>query len=185
MPKSKKPRPPKYTFISITVDNHKARTTAGINFGLLGSARHRTDPDDFVYRYESTIELSGFCHYPEERAGERYEVEIYSSHPNSAERELKVSDLQEHHGDGSPKYKKLKSGTYPIYREAPPIGFMEKKPGESRFNVAIWAAPTFLSDTLTLLTLPEQIYLSIQEKKLYRKRFVTEFNVQNTAPEMD
>ncbi|MCU7805688.1 MAG: hypothetical protein KZQ96_21085 [Candidatus Thiodiazotropha sp. (ex Lucinoma borealis)] len=173
---------PQYTLLSITIENYEARCTAGINLDLLGPAQYIENEDEFTYRFDTTLEISGVCIDPEERSGEQYDITIYTADPESWQLQSRIRDLREQDEQGITKCKKLKSGEYPIYREPPSIGFLDKVRGENRYTMAIWLGPLMITDTLILLSRKKQTYISIHEKKFDRKRRIKTFTIQTLDP---
>jgi len=182
MPNRRHTPKPEHTFLAIRIEHHKARCNAGVDLNLLGGSLYDVDPKALVYRYDTTLEVSGICAYPDERAGERYDVTVYGATPDSWQMALRIEDLQERDKDGAPRYKNLKRGLVPVYREAPSLGHIEKVRGEARYSVVIWAAPLFVTDALTLLSHDRQLYVAIQERRLSRRREVRSFSIQTTDP---
>ncbi|MEW8026286.1 MAG: hypothetical protein AB2806_00905 [Candidatus Thiodiazotropha sp.] len=181
MPRSKA-KTPIHTDLTIAIDRHDVRLTAGHNLNLLGSNRHFIDDEELVFRFDSTIEMSGLCISPDKRAGDRYDITMISADPESIELTLKIKDTQERDKDGSPRYKKLKSGNYPVYKKPPSIGVLDKVRGEQRFTYWIWASPQMVTDCLILLSHYKQLYASILEEREARQRRVKYFTVQTTNP---
>lgn len=182
MPRSRKVPGSENTFLAIRIESHKASCNAGVNLSLLGGSLYEVDPKSLVYRFHTTLNVSGECIYPAERAGERYDVTVYGVTPDSREMTLRIEDLHDRMADGTPRYKKLKRGLVPVYLEAPSLGYLEKVRGESAYSAVVWVAPQFVTDALTLLSRDQELYAAIQEQRQNRRREVRSFTIQSTDP---
>lgn len=123
------------------------------------------------------MEISGLCTYPEGRAGERYDVTLIAAAPDASELTLKIKSLQECDKNGSPRYKKLKSGMYPVYKKPPPIGFMDKVRGKNHFTLWLWVSPLMVTDSLITLAHYQPAFMSIHEFRIDRKWQVHSFSI--------
>jgi len=171
-----------HTFVAISIERHIARCNAGVDLNLLGGSLYDVDPKALVYRFDTTLEVSGICTYPVDRAGERYDITVYSANPYSRELTLRISDLQARDKEDAPRFKKLKHGLVPVYQEAPSLGYIEKVRGARLYSVVVWVAPVFVTDALTLLSHDRQLYAAIQERRLNRRREVRSFSIQTADP---
>jgi hypothetical protein len=181
MPRRKR-KEPAYDFLSILVDDFDVRVDAGVNLDLLGTLTRYPDEDAPVYRFETHLELTGLCVDPESRAGDRYDI-TFIGDPRSRDVRMKIKDLRKLDKDGSPAYKKLKSGLVPLYDDPPPLGYLEKVRGEARYTAWFWVAPQFVTDCLTLVSSKSKpVFLSLHEVRENRQRRIRSLSVQTTDP---
>lgn len=171
-----------YTNLAITIDSYDARAQAGINLNLLGSSRYVIDDEEPVYSFDTVLELSGTCTYPDDRAGDRYEITLVGDTTPPRSLRIKIKDLRERDKDGLPRYRKYKDGHHPVYGEPPALAFLEKVRGENRWSVWVWVAHQMVTDSLLLLSSGKPVYVSLQEKKENRQRQIRNLGVQTTDP---
>lgn len=179
--RSKKRKESEYAFLAIAVDNYEARTEAGLNLSLLGSSRYFID-DEPVYSFDTDLDISGVCTYPDERAGDRYEISLRASTTTPRSLRLKIKELQKRDKDGFHVFRKYKDGSYPVYDEPSPVAYLEKVRGEPRWTVWVQVAPQMVSDSLAMLSGSKSVYVSLHERKEDRKRKVQSLTVQTTDP---
>jgi len=180
--RKKKTKEDEHTLLAIEVDDYEVRTDAGINLHLLGSMQDLLDDEDPVYSFNTELEISGICTYPEERAGDRYDVSLHSSTATPYKLQLKIKDLHKRDKYNSPIYRKYRGVSRAVYEEPYALSYLEKVRGEPRFRVWMQVAPQMVTDSLILLTSKNQSYVSIHERKKNRKRHVQNLSVQSTNP---
>lgn len=180
MPKRRKHTEPEYALIAITVDDYTVHADAGINLSLLGSPR-AVDEDEPVYRFETTLELSGLCTDPEDRAGHRYDITMRGA-PTGYEHSLAIKHLREHDKNSLPRYRAYRGGQLPVYAPPPPLAFVNKVRGEDCWTVWLTVAPQIVTDSLILLSGSKTVYVSLHEVKEHRQRRVQSLSVQTTDP---
>lgn len=175
-----------HTFLGLRLDDYKVRATAGINHYAYDPkyAWHDTD-DEPLYEFETHLELSGDCIYPEERAGDRYALTIYAevSPASSIYRKLKDIHVVDEHRVR--KYRKYRDRQIPIYAPPKGMGMLEKERGEPAWHGAIWVQPRYVNDLLVLLKHERQLFVSISERKIERQRWIRGVSVQTSHPEED
>ena len=86
MARAKKPID-EYSLLSIKIQSHKARVGASIN-DRAKDKRYQHD-DLRVYEFDSVLEITGICTYPEDRLWERFFITVYGNQPD---REISTRD---------------------------------------------------------------------------------------------
>jgi hypothetical protein len=103
MARAKKPVE-EYSFISIKIQNHKARVGASINHRAKDK---RYQHDELrVYSFDSSLEVAGIYTYPEERSGERFLLTVYGDKPDEGDLSSRLRDFHIKDKNGDPKYRK-------------------------------------------------------------------------------
>lgn len=176
---------PKYTFLTITVDDYKVRITTGPNSQILGSTRYVKDDDEHAIVSNTVLELKGLCTDPEDRAGERYEITLLGGSSDTGILGQKIKDLHRKSKDGFHEYRQYRGRNYPVYEDPPELGLVEKVRGESRWIAWASVHQQMITDALILLSGNRPIYASINEKKFERKRWVQSISVQSTDPAIE
>ena len=103
-----------YSFISIKIQNHKARVGASINHSAKDK-RYRHDGLR-VYQFDSYLEIAGICTYPEERSGERYVLTVHGNQPDRGDLNARLQEFHAKDKNGDPKYQKLRGCHQPVDR---------------------------------------------------------------------
>jgi hypothetical protein len=105
MHRAKKPVE-EYSFISIRIQNHKARVGASIN--------HRAKDKRYqhdglrVYQFGSYLEIAGICTYPEERSGQRFFITVRGDQPDQGDLNARMQEFHVKDKNGDPKYRKTR-----------------------------------------------------------------------------
>jgi hypothetical protein len=180
--RSRKPTE-EYTHLGIQLDDYKVRAEAEINHLAYGPEYAWRDPDEEpLYEFETHLELFGVCVYPEERAGDRYALMIYSELNPESRIYWKLQDIQEVDEFRARKYRTYRGKEIPVYLPPKGMGTLEKERGEPAWHGTIWAQPRYVNDLLVVLGHERQLYLAINERKIERQRWIRGISVQTTDP---
>lgn len=171
-----------YTFLAIAVDSFEAGTDARVNLSLRGMSRYLIDEEEPVYTFHTGLDISGVCTYPDERAGDRYDISLRSSTATPRDLRLKIKDLQKRDKEGFHVFKKYKDGHVPVYNDPHPLAYLEKVRGEPRWNLWMQVAPEMVSDSLSLLSGEKAVHVALHERKENRRRRIQSLSVQTTDP---
>jgi hypothetical protein len=101
MVRTKKPVE-EYSLISIKIRDHKARVGASINH----KARDKRYQHDElpVYQFDSYLEITGICTYPENRAGDRYLITVYGDQPGEGDLDKRLQDFRARDKNGEAQF---------------------------------------------------------------------------------
>lgn len=182
MPAHRKIQQPEYTLLGILINDYHVRSDAGTNLHLHGSPRTWIDENEPVYTFETHMTLYGTCMYPEDRAGDSYEITLFGSQSSPRDLRLKVKDLHERDKKDMPRYHTYRGVCRPVYAEPPSLTFVNKIYGESRWTVWLPTVPQMVTDSLLLVSGKKPVYVSMNEKKVGRQRHVQSLSVQTTDP---
>ncbi|WP_376704206.1 hypothetical protein RQ479_04155 [Mesorhizobium sp. ISC25] len=181
--KSKRQKRPEeeHTHLAIKVARCEASVEAAVNYNVYTpESAWNSDDDDPLYRFTTRLTVAGISTYPEERAGDTYEVTIYGDNLGSGDIRATLKDVQERDEYGSPKYRQYRGRQIPIYNPPPGMGLIDKIRGEPRWTVWLRVSPCFTSDALALLSNGRSLYLAIHERKANRARWVQSVSLQTT-----
>lgn len=187
MPRKKKQRPKKtadeHTHLALRIHGYKVRARAAINhYAHDAKYAWRDTQDEPLYEFETHIEITAVCSYPEERAGDSYELTIYGEVSPESDIYWKLKDIQLVDKNHVPKYRTYRGKEIPVYAPPKGMGSLEKQRGEPRWHASIWAQPRYLNDLLVLLSHNQQLYLSIHERKIERKCWIQSVTAQTSDP---
>ncbi len=102
MPRKKKPEEV-YTLLGIRVSGYDVRTDASVNYYVLQPQyAGDIDDDDPLFQHVTHLTLTGTSTYPEERAGDHYEITISGDDSPSRGVHATLKDAQERSEYGSP-----------------------------------------------------------------------------------
>lgn len=187
--KKKKPsRKPieQYTDIAVRVDLYEVRATASINHDLLSpELAYLLDEDDPVYQFDTHLEIFGTSIAPSSRAGDEYHLSLFGDGAPSSRLSRTLKSMQEREEDHSPKYRTYRGRTVPVYREPQGLAVINKLRGEPRWKVWVPALPRFVSDALILLGQDKQVYFTLYERKIARRRWLQYLTIQTVDPRED
>jgi hypothetical protein len=138
------------------VNSFKVRAEAALNHDARNPENAFRDTEqEPLYHFLAHLELAATYTYPEERAGDAFDLTIYGEdHPDS-DVFWKLKDVQaigDHH---APQYREHRGKRVPVYAPPKGMGMLDKTPGKRHWHGAIWAQPRFLTDALVLLGLSE------------------------------
>lgn len=175
-----------YTSLGIRVDRYEVRLDASINYHVHQPqhASHLYD-DDPLFRHVSELTIVGVSTYPDQRAGDRYEVSVYAEDTPSSRVHSTLKDAQVRDKYGAPAYRTYRGGQVPVYNTPSGFGLIEKVRGEPGWTAWVHLAPRLVTDMLILLGHQRQLYLGIQERKANRTRWVYSIALQTTDPAED
>ncbi|MBZ9724852.1 hypothetical protein LB554_12925 [Mesorhizobium sp. CO1-1-11] len=96
--------------------------------------------------------MVGISIYPEERAGDTYEVTLYGNNLGSGDIHATLKGVQERDEHGSRKYRQYHGRQIPIYTPPHGMGLIDKIRGEPRWTVWLRVSPRFATNALALLS---------------------------------
>lgn len=169
-----------YEFISILLTLYRASADASINHDARDKRHHWTNPK--IYSFGSSVGLEGTCDYPDERSGERYVISVHGWETEEGEFEARLSCRHVMDEDGTWKYRKVRGEDILVYDVLEGIGLIEKVRGEKRWSGFCWVSPRTVPDMLLLLPHVRPLYISIQEQKVGRSRWINGLSLQMSQP---
>ena len=171
-----------YTLLGIEVAGYKARSESSLNYNLRGSHPRYARDEDLIYKFVTTLEITGVSTYPSERAGDTYELTLrgHESHPGEFSETLRDYQVRDEYG--VPVYRKYRGDQIPVYDGPPGLATLNKRRGERIWDVWLPMAPRLVSDILSLLVHVRPLYASIHERKMGRDRWIQSLTVQTTNP---
>lgn len=177
---------PTYARIGVKVEGYEGRVEADINIDAT-NPKYALDLDDRdpVYKYITRLTIVGTATYPEDRAGQRFEITVYGDEAPSRRVFPTLKDLQERGEYGQPLYRKYRGADLPVLRKPPGLGLLDKVRGQPVWTAWINVASRLVSDMLVLLGAKRDLYLAIDERKTGRTRWVDGIGLQTTDPADD
>lgn len=173
----------KHTLIAVRVENYEVRADAGVHhYVYQPHYAWRDIDDDPLFEFSTHIEITGASIYPEDRAGDSYEITIHSETAESARINAKVKEVQARDEYGAPQYRQYRGKSVPVYNPPEGVGHLNKIHGEKKFTGWVFAPPRFLSDYLMLLGQGRELYLSLHERRLQRHRWLHHLSLQTSDP---
>lgn len=180
--RSRKPQDER-TRLCLRIEDYRARAEAEINHHAHGPQyAFRDTQEEPLYEFQTHLEIFATCHDPEDRAGDRYQLTVYTETSPESSIYWKLRDVQavnEHH---SPQYREYRGKSIPVYVPPKGMGMLEKERGEPVWHGAIWAQPRYVNDLLVLLSHDRQLYLLIDERKIERQCWIQGVSLQTTDP---
>ena len=172
------------TFLSVLVDSYEAHVEACVNHVVyapqLGWLR---EEGDHLFEFKTRLQVTGTSRWPEERAGDTYELTIYGEDAPSSRLHATLKDAQKRDKYGAPQYRTYRGSEIPVYEPPKGVGTLDKVRGEPRWSGWLFAKPCFVRDALVLLGHGKPVYLAINERKEQRRRWLQSVALQTAAPE--
>jgi hypothetical protein len=145
-------------------------------------ASNRNSSGTPVYEFNNRLMIAGVSTYPRERAGDHYELTIYGTDARSHRLNATLKDIQARDKRGSPEYRPYRGKPIPVYLPPTGFGLIDKIRGERRWTAWLFVKPRFVTDMLVLLGHRHSFFLSLEERKVERSRWVQALSLQTTDP---
>lgn len=124
-----------YSRIGVKVENYDARVEADINIEAKDPKYAiELDDRDPVYKYITRLTIVGIATYPEDRAGQRFEVTVFGDESPSRRVFATLNDIHERGESGQPLYRPYRGQDLPVFRKPPGAGLLDKVRGEPRWT---------------------------------------------------
>ncbi len=172
----------RYTSLGIEVQGFEATSSVRFNQNLKMDRPFFYSEDDLAYEFVTELEITGVCTYPAKRASDTYKITILGQEPHAGRFSRTLKDFHVKDEYGVPEYRKYRGEEYPIFEGPPGVAVLEKRRGEPIWNAWIWVASRLVSDMFVQLTNIQPLFLSIDEDKIGRKRWVRSFSLQSSDP---
>jgi hypothetical protein len=172
-----------HTHLAIRVDGFDARAEVGLHIDLLSSRPVFATKDDFVFPASTRLILRGRSTYPEERAGDAYEITLWGE--PSARARLTLKDIHVHDEHHVPLYRKYRGEDVPVYEVPSGLATLERRRADRVWQAWISDEPRLISDTLLLVKLERPLFLAIHEMMVERRRWIRSISLQTTDPSQD
>ncbi|MBS9405465.1 hypothetical protein KG088_17820 [Halomonas sp. TRM85114] len=176
----KKAATEQYTLLGILINRYEYRVEAGINTylkmrpGMAGTS----DP---LYTYRTVLDIEGNCIYPEEREGEHFGILLVGD-AHAVELQRTLADIQERDASGHPRYRTYRGDHVPAYERPKGITPLFRSGGARSWGAYLPVPPRLTSDFLIALKTEATPFLSLQEHKVGRDRWIDSLALQNTHP---
>jgi hypothetical protein len=139
--KQRKPED-EYTYLAVRVERYEASAGASINHDVYQPQyAFSLDDCDPLYRFSTQLTITGTSTYPEERAGDLYELTIYGDDRPSARLHATLKDVQVRDESGVRQYRTYGGMHVPVYN--PPSGLgptirEDNEPNRQRSGTFSW-----------------------------------------------
>jgi len=171
---------PVYTHLAIAIDSFKIGIDAGINHELhdLRYAASATK----LYSHYGHISFMGRCHFPEEREGQEYRIDIYGQELRQGDFDKTLADVHVRDENGHAKFRKSGNNYFPVYDPPDSIGFIDRTRGSQLWTACAWVPPGSVTNMMAVLPHIAPLYIAIQEVKLERRRKIRTITLQTNDP---
>jgi hypothetical protein len=169
-----------YTLLSIKVTKYEVDVGESININLRTTVPYSWDDTDPVVAPDLRVEIVGSCTYPEQRAGDSYELTLYGE--KLARDHLRFEHIRVRDKHNVPVYRKYRGQDYPLFKVPSGLATVERRRGTREWHAALFLGAPTIGRMLTVLSLRRDLYVSIDEHKIDRQRWVRGFSLQTTDP---
>ncbi len=171
------------TFLAIRVELYQARTDAAVNHNVYAPGlAWEYDEDDPLYLFGTDLTIFGSATWPEKRAGETFELTIYGADGRTTRRNATLRDVQRRDAHGSRQYRSYRGREIPVFDPPGGMGHLDKVRGQRSWTGAIFTHARFVTDALVLLGQSRPLYVSLDERKRERTRWIRSLTFQTTDP---
>lgn len=172
-----------YTHLSIRIERYEASIDAGINHDALAPEyAWDLDMDEPLYSFTAQIEVFGTVTYPEERAGEAWEITIYDGRRLRHYLDATLNSIHTVDDKGVHQYRTYRGKDVPVLRAPKGMGHVAKVRGEHALSAWLYASPQFLSDALVLLGQRRMLFMAAHESREGRTRRLQSLSIQTIDP---
>ncbi len=171
-----------HTHLTIHVKYYDARVSTSINHEIYNPGAFWIVEDDPVYGFTTELAITGVSTYPEERAGDIYELTIHGDDAPSRGHAVKLKDMQTRDERGSLQYRTYRGKDVPVYDRPGSFGLLNKMGGESRWTGWLFVPTGFVRDMLVLLGHGRDLFLALHERRSGRKRWIHGLSLQTNDP---
>ena len=172
-----------HTNLAINVESYSATVSAGIKPKLYSDNSRDIVPDAFVLESSLGIEVQGVCTYPPPRANKKYEITFHTEDTLKAEHRAK--DRHRRDENNAPLYRNKRGEPYPVYDLPFGLGMLEKRRSDDSWAGWVFVQPRIVTNVLILLGQDQPAYLSINERRIGRHRWIWHISVQTSDPAAD
>lgn len=169
--------------LAIRVDHYEVRSGISINHHVYGPAFEIGDIDiQPLIHFRTNLEIAGIATDPPERAGDRYELSVYTEDAPDAIIYWNLKDVQAVDRVGVRQTRKYRGKDIAVYRPPKGLGLLSKTRGEPLWTGAIFVQPRYVTDLLVLLGQGQELFMAIDETKKERQHWIDDFSLQTTDP---
>lgn len=184
--KKSRRRPPTeaHSHLVIAVEGHQTSVSARINhYAYEPQYAFRLLEDEPVYQFSNRLVASGTIVSEGKSAGDRCVVTLYGDPSPAFNLDARLEDIAELDAHGSPRYRTFRGKEVPVYRPPKGLGVIEKVRGEPLWQTSLFVKPVFVDRWLALLGSSRDLFISLHECKLGRKRWVRGVELGTANPE--
>ena len=169
-----------HTHLAIRVESYTASASAGINPALYGDHPKDIVGDDLTLESSMRLKVRGVCTYPPPRADQKFEITIHTE--NASKTGLRVKDLHKMDANNAPLYRKNRGGLYPVYDLPAGLGMIERRRSDDVWGGWVFVESKVVTNMLIMLGQNQPSYLSINERKIERHRWIWHISLQTSDP---
>jgi len=169
-----------YAQLAIKIASYDVAVGESINIHLLTHIPHLWDDSDPVIAPDFRLVVAGSCTYPKHRAGDAYEFTLYGE--KLLRERLNFKDIRVLDKNNAPVYRKYRGGLYPAFTVPSGLATIQRSRGTREWKSALFVDPSTINRMLAVLNLERELYASIDEHLIDRKRWVRGFSVQTIDP---
>lgn len=171
------------TDLAIRVTGHEARVNARVNHDAYQPQyAMNLDDNDPLYDFRNEVTITGTATWPEDRAGQAFELTLYGDDAPSSRTDLRLRDIHARNKHGSLQYRTYRGREVPVFAPPRGMGILDKVRGEPRWRGAIFVARRLVTDALILLRQKRPLYIALDERRIERTRWIRRFHLQTTDP---
>jgi hypothetical protein len=162
------------------VESYDVRSTVGFNIHLLGRWRDDLPDDTEVFESTTVLIVRGVLYEPTLRSGEHVELTLYGERASRST--LRIKDIHARDKDESHMYRIVRGLHVPVLNLPTGVTTIERRRSENIWAAWVFVEPRSVTDMLLVLATGRQTHLSLYEKKVDRRRWLTDVTLQTSDP---
>lgn len=143
----------------------------------------RVDEDAAAYVSHSRLAIDGSITEPCNRAGHKLQLTLYQAERTDPEVAMTLNDCWRRDEYGIHIYKTYRGDEYPVLDRPTYLGLIDKVRGQDAWTAWARIPYSVMSQAIQFLSCGQTTYLSIQEVKKNRTRWMANVSVQTMDPE--
>lgn len=172
-----------YCLITLQLLSFDLDISGGINYEVRDT-RNRSSYSK-VYSFNSRVNLHCKCLDPDGSGsvGDEYNFSVTASDTRAEFLSRTLKDYKALDDSGSPVSRRVRGREEPVYNVPHGVGFIENYNRHINARPAyLWLPPETISDMLTVLSVTDQLFVTVHQYKFERKRWIVEFTLQTKNP---
>lgn len=140
------------------------------------------DDDEPLFKNTSHLTLTGRIVEPKDRFNHKLTLYLMGGESPSSRNNSTLKDAQSRGKYGEPQYRTYRGREIPIYDPPNGLARLRKVTGEAEWISFMWVPSLLISDMLVLLGQKEGLFVTLNEWKAERKRWVRAIGLKSTDP---
>ncbi|WAT19264.1 hypothetical protein OZN62_06785 [Aurantiacibacter sp. MUD11] len=173
-----------HTHLSIVMEDCEASVSARVNhYAYEPQYAFQTLDDQPVYEFRNALVVRGRITAPEEREDDCCEITLYGEASPARDLDARLADITALDKHGAPRFRTYRGREVPVYKPPDGLGVLDKAKGEPLWRTSLFIKPWLVEQWMALLGSSRDLFISLHECKVGRKRWVRGIELGTANPE--